>query len=349
MVGRDAELGRLLALYELVSAGRGRVALLVGEPGIGKSRLMAELRARVTEPGPDGPRARWIEGRCVSYGRNLPYHLLRDLVRALLDLPAAAGEGTFTTRSQLDDRLSALLGEDVSDVAAYVAHLLDLPLDRHELEITSRSPDIIQSRYAAATHQLLRARAAEAPVAFVCEDVHWADPASVAVIRAIMPLAAQMPVLFLGALRSDTDSVGWELVVHARQAFGDALTEIRLEPLSEEDSRTLVANLLVIESLPTHVRDVILARAEGNPFFVEEVVRMLIERGLIERRDEHWVATTGIDRVEIPDTLHGLLLARIDQLPADARRSLRVAAVIGRQFPLRVLERVLGVDGAAAS
>ena len=118
-------------------------------------------------------------------------------------------------------------------------------------------------------------------------------------------------------------------------------------PSIEADSRTLVANLLVIESLPDQVRDVILARAEGNPFFVEEVVRMLIERGLIERQGDRWVATTGIDSVDIPDTLHGLLLARIDQLPADARRSLRIAAVIGRQFPLRVLERVLGVDGAA--
>jgi predicted ATPase len=349
MVGRDAELGKLLALYELVSAGRGRVALLIGEPGIGKSRLMAELRQRVTAPEPGGPpRALWIEGRCVSYGRNLPYHLLRDLVRALLDLPSAAGEGTVTTRQMFDEHLEGLLGDDASDVSAYLAHLLDLPLRGAEGDLTSRAPDVIQQRYVAATHRLLRARTAEAPVVFVCEDVHWADPASVAVIRGLMPLAAQLPILFLGALRSETDSVGWELVVHARQAFGDALTEIRLEPLSDEDSRALVANLLVIESLPTRVRDVILARAEGNPFFVEEVVRMLIERGLIERDGEHWVATTGIDQVEIPDTLHGLLLARIDQLPAEARRSLRVAAVIGRQFPLRVLERVLGVEGATA-
>jgi class 3 adenylate cyclase len=348
MVGRDAELGKLLALYELVSAGRGRVALLIGEPGIGKSRLMAEVRERVTAPAADGPpAARWIEGRCVSYGRNLPYHLLRDLVRALLDLPTAAGEGTLTTRETFDERLTALPGEDASDVSAYLAHLLDLPLRGTESDLVNRAPDVIQSRYVAATHRLLRARTAEAPVVFVCEDVHWADPASVAVIRGIMPLAAQMPVLFLGALRSETDSVGWELVVHARQAFGDALTEIRLEPLDEDDSRALVANLLVIESLPTAVRDVILARAEGNPFFVEEVVRMLIERGLIERRGDHWVATSGIERVEIPDTLHGLLLGRIDQLPPDARRSLRVAAVIGRTFPLRVLERVLDIDAGA--
>ena len=89
------------------------------------------------------------------------------------------------------------------------------------------------------------------------------------------------------------------------------------------------------------MRDRILERADGNPFFVEEVVRMLIEHNLIERRDGRWEAVAGIEGVEIPESLHGLLLARIDQLPDEARRSLRVAAVIGRQFPLRVLEQVL--------
>jgi predicted ATPase len=178
-------------------------------------------------------------------------------------------------------------------------------------------------------------------VVIVCEDIHWADPASVEVIRMVLPLAAQLPVLFIGALRPETDSAGWDLVTSARSAFGEALTEIRLEPLGEAETRDLVANLLVIESLPDSVRDVILARSEGNPFFVEEVVRMLIERGLIERREGRWMAHATVESVDIPDTLHGLLLARIDQLPDSARRSLRVAAVIGRQFPFRVLEQVL--------
>jgi class 3 adenylate cyclase len=347
MVGRGQELATLLSLVEIVRAGRGRVVLLIGEPGIGKSRLMTELRERLGDPEVGGdPTPLWAEGKCVSYGRNLPYHLLRDLVRALLGMPAGAGEGLTTTREELDRYADALLGSEASDVTAYLAHLLDLPLRPDEEDRTRQSPEAIQDRYAAATHRLLRARAADAPVVFVCEDVHWADPASIEVVRKILPMTAALPVLFIGALRSETDSVGWELVTHARQAFGEALTEVRLEPLTEAESRDLVANLLVIESLPDRVRDVILARAEGNPFFVEEVVRMLIERGLIERRDDHWVATAEIESVEIPETLHGLLLARIDQLPEQARRSLRVAAVIGRQFPLRVLERVLGEVGA---
>ncbi len=123
-----------------------------------------------------------------------------------------------------------------------------------------------------------------------------------------------------------------------------ALTEIRLQPLSDAEGRELVANLLEIESLPDQVRDNIMARAEGNPFFVEEVIRMLIERGAIVRSGDRWMANESINAVEIPETLHSLLLARIDQLPDDAKRSLRVASVIGRQFPVRVLERVLSTD-----
>ena len=119
------------------------------------------------------------------------------------------------------------------------------------------------------------------------------------------------------------------------------MTELTLRPLSQDDSRELVANLLMIESLPVTVRDFILARAEGNPFFVEEVIRMLIDRGAIVRENEQWVATSSVEGIEIPDTLQGLLLARIDRLPEDAKRTLRVASVIGRQFSVRVLENVL--------
>jgi predicted ATPase len=157
----------------------------------------------------------------------------------------------------------------------------------------------------------------------------------------LLPLVTQQPVLVLAAGRGETDAPGWKIVTQARAVFGDALTELRLQPLSDGESRALVANLLEIESLPETVRDAILKRSEGNPFFVEEVIRMLIERGAIAQQDERWVANETITGVEIPETLHGLLLARIDQLSDTAKRSLRVASVIGRQFPVRVLENVL--------
>jgi predicted ATPase len=175
----------------------------------------------------------------------------------------------------------------------------------------------------------------------VLEDIHWADPASIDAARQLLPLATQLPILYVGVLRAETDAPGWSLIGQAREVLGDAVSEIRLDPLSTAESRALVSNLLEIESLPDNVRDLIMARAEGNPFFVEEVVRMLIDRGAIVPEGDRWVATGEIGAVEIPESLHGLLLARIDQLPESAKRSLRIAAVIGRQFPVRVLERVV--------
>ena len=162
-----------------------------------------------------------------------------------------------------------------------------------------------------------------------------------------MPLVNELPIFCIVTARVERDAPGWALVAKARELFGDALTEVRLDPLSGADSRTLVASLLEIESLPAATRDLILAKAEGNPFFVEEVVRMLIDRGAIVHENDRWVATDAAIGVEIPDTLQGLLLARIDRLPPASRRTLRVASVIGRQFGVTVLERLLETKASA--
>jgi predicted ATPase len=257
----------------------------------------------------------------------------------MYDIPFAASESE--ARTMLDQHVHALLGDEAPEVVAFLAHMLLLPLSEEESDLVRLEPEVLQSRYVAAIHRSLRAVAAAGPIVLVFEDIHWADPASVDVALLLLPLAAALPVLTIFCGRSETDAPGWRLVTQMQAALGPGLTEIRLQPLNESESRELVANLLEIESLPDLVRDTILTRSEGNPFFVEEVIRMLIEHGAIVRHGERWTANETVSRVEIPDTLHGLLLARIDQLPEDAKRSLRVASVIGRQFPVRVLERVL--------
>jgi len=335
MVGRATELEALVRQYAVAAAGRGRLALIIGEPGIGKSRLLAEFRARVA--GSNG--LSWYEGRCVSYGRTLPYHLVLDLVRSVLGIPAGASEAEESMR--LRAGVAALLGSDAGDSEPYLGHLLGLRDAGQAAEQMQLDPETMQGRYVAASHRLLRARATQGPIVIVLEDIHWADPASVEVLLQLLPLTTSLPILVVAAGRAETDAPGWRLVANARATFGDTLVELRLEPLDAEQSRALVGNLLEIESLPEVVRQTILARSEGNPFFVEEVIRMLIEQGAIAQQDGRWLATDSIASVEIPANLQLLLLARIDQLPDEAKRSLRVASVIGRQFPVRVLEHVL--------
>ena len=241
MVGRDHELETIQGLYGVVQAGRSRVAFLVGEPAIGKSRLLAEFRRWVTDEARTeaarGAAFTWLEGRCVSYGRNLPYHLLLDLVRSTLEIPFAGSE--TEARAMLDRQLGAYLADEATDTAPFLAHLLGLPLHAEEADRALLDPETMQIRYVASVHRLLRALSTRGPVVLVCEDMHWADPASVALVSQLLPLAAQLPVLFIATLRADTDSAGWRLISAARELFGDALTDVRLQPLSETDGRDL--------------------------------------------------------------------------------------------------------------
>jgi class 3 adenylate cyclase len=339
MVGRDAELARLVQLGEAVRAGLGRAGLIVGEPGLGKTRLIAEWRAAL-DRHPGQPPPLWAEGRCLSYGQGLAYHLLVDLLRSILGVAEAADEAE--TRAALHALTGDLLGPEAGEVYPYLGHLLSVRLEDEAAEqVALLDPQALQAQYLAALRRLLGALAARQPVILILEDLHWADPSSTDLLVKLLPLASAAPVLLCMATRPERDAPAWRLVTAARETLGGSLTEITLHALSDSDSRQLVANLLKIEALPEPVRAVILKKAEGNPFFVEEVIRMLIDRGAIVRRGDDWIAGAGIEQVEIPDNLQSLLLARIDRLPDDVRHTLRVAAVIGRQFPVKVLEYVL--------
>ena len=336
MVGRDAQLARLEQLYEIARAGQGRVACIVGEPGMGKSRLLAELRAKLEKK--DGA-PRWVEGRCLSYGETIPYHLVLDLVRSVIGVTADTDEAKVA--QALESFLTANAGDDWKENFAYLGHLLSLPLSAEmQARISNLEVETLK-RYSAAVIQAVRAASGGGPAVVVCDDIHWADSSSVDTLLQLLPSVPGLPVLLILASRPERAVTGWRLMSAARDLFGDSLTELRLDPLSMDESRTLVANLLTIESLPEETRELILARAEGNPFFVEEVIRMLIDRGAIVREGDRWMATSTVAGVEIPDTLHGLLLARIDRLPAESRRTLRVASVIGRQFGVTILEKLL--------
>jgi class 3 adenylate cyclase len=344
MVGRDAELQALVKTSAAVQAGLGRAVVIAGEAGLGKTRLLSEWKVATQTSNLQSPNSniQWAEGHCLSYGQGLAYHLLLDVLRSLIGVPAAASEPE--THAALKARTEDLFGEAMLDVYPYLGHLLLLQdllegaaLDR----VKALDPQAVQAQYLAAMRKLLQAMAARQPLALICDDIHWADPSSTELFIKLLPLTSEAPVLFTFITRPDREAAGWKMVQAARD-LGAGLTELTLNPLSDADSRQLVSNLLEVESLPENVRNIILQKAEGNPFFVEEVIRMLIDRGAIIKQDDRWAAGKGIETVEIPDNLQGLLLARIDRLPDETKRTLRVASVIGRQFAVKVLEQVVG-------
>ncbi len=335
MVGREVELHSLLQLSVAVQAGLGRAAVIVGEPGLGKTRLLTEWKAAT----PDAS-LRWIEGHCLSYGQSLAYHLLQSLLRSLLNVSTQTDEAE--TRAALFQLTVELLGENAIDSYPYLAHLLSLKLEGQALErVRQLDPQLLQTQYLMSLRRMLTAASVRQPLGLLLEDIHWADPSSVELLSKLLSLANEAPVLFCCVTRPERKAPGWKLVNAARDVLGGRLTELTLRELTEADSQQLVANLLNNATLPAATRNLIFQKAEGNPFFVEEIIRMLIERGVLALRDRQWIAQGKITAAEIPDNLQSLLLARIDRLPEDVKRALRVASVIGRQFSVKVLEKVL--------
>ncbi len=270
----------------------------------------------------------------------MPYHLLLEIVRALLGVPASVDDEV--AREQLSKALRDLLGEAAADVDLYLAHLLALPLEAATANrVQGLDPAALQARYLGALRQVLLTSARSGPLAVVCEDVHWADGASVAALSKLFPVVDEAPLLIVFTSREERAGPGWELVTELRRRFGDGLVDLRLRSLSESDSRRLVQSLLELDELPEELAAVVVSRSEGNPLFVEEILHSLIERRLLSRGAGGWTLEGDLTDLDIPDSIHGLLLARIDRLPEKARDVVKVAAVIGRRFSLRVIDVVL--------
>jgi class 3 adenylate cyclase len=338
MVGRQDEMARLFQLTQIVQAGIGRVVIVSGEAGVGKSRLILEWR-KVCSSIPGNENLAWAEGHCLSYGQDLAYHLLADLTRSLIGEPASASDQHIL--AALEKLCTRLFGEDDLNVYPFLANLLSLTLEGPALErVRGQDPQSLQMSYLNALHRFLMAFAAQHPLVIVLEDIHWADPSSIELLIQLLPLAKEAPLMFCFLTRPDYNSPGWRLVRTARELLATSLEEIQLHSLSESESGVLINNLLNENGLPQGLRQLILKKSEGNPFFVEEVIRMLIEHGLIVQTDGRWYQQKQTEAIDIPDNLQGLLLARIDRLPEDAKRILRIASVIGRQFSIGVLEKV---------
>ena len=191
-------------------------------------------------------------------------------------------------------------------------------------------------------YDVWRDMASQAPVVMVFDDLHWADPASVELLLHIFQLTEEVPILFLCAFRPERQSPAWQVKQTVETDYPHRYTEITLKPLSNEESSSLVDSLLAIADLPVQLRQLILQKTEGNPFFVEEVIRTLIDSGAVVQDEGglHWRALTKVEDIAIPDNLQALLTSRIDRLEEEARRTLQLAAVIGRSFYQRILKFV---------
>ena len=193
-----------------------------------------------------------------------------------------------------------------------------------------------------AVETLVQNTALRRPLVLVCEDLQWADPTSLELLESLLSVAERAPVLIVCAFRPETEHGCWGIKEAAARLYRHRHTDLRLEPLSDSESAALVDNLLFAEGISQQLKGRILGLAEGNPLFAEEIVRSLMDSGVIVYDDTsgRWRSTQRVADISIPDTLHGVLMARIDRLPRPAKQVLQLASVIGRIFAYRVLSAI---------
>ncbi len=349
LVGREGELALLQSSLAKLAEGQGQIVGIMGEAGIGKSRLVEEARgARHGE----GERGRWgdekdtgtvpvswLEGRSLSYGQSLSFWAINQLIKA--DLGLAEGDPEPKIRAGLRRRVNALFGERVNESLPYLAHLLGIRLEGELADrLKAFDGETLKRQTLLSIADYFELLARKQPTVLVFEDLHWADPSTLDALESLFSLTDRVPLMLLLLFRTERDHGSWRLKLQAETDFAHRYTEIDLRPLTMEDSNRLVDNLLEVADLADKIRQSILERSEGNPFYLEEIIRSLIEQGAIVRGDQGWHATTEMANVTIPETLQGVLLARIDRLEEDVRRTLQLASVIGRSFLYRLLEAI---------
>jgi class 3 adenylate cyclase len=332
LVGRDAELERMRSILGDLIAGRGQIASIVGEVGLGKTRLLAELRRLAGED------ATWLEGRCLSYGGELLYWPFVEMLREWLGV--SPGDAELAVRTRLRARLTAALGDRMGEAAPYLARLLSVPLEPEaDQELSRLQPDDLARRVRVAFRTWVEALAGAGPVVVAIDDLHWADPSTRDLAEDLLDLTDRAPVLLASAYRPDPDSEAWRFRLAVMGGYPHRAVEVPLGPLPDEAAGALAEAILPGGKLDEWTRRAIVERAEGNPLYLEELLRALLESGALERK-RGWTLTVSHQEL-LPPALETLLVARIDRLPPEARRLAQIAAVIGRDFPVRIAQRVM--------
>jgi class 3 adenylate cyclase len=308
-VGRARELADLETLLAQVENGQGHIVGIVGEAGLGKSRLVHEFRQRL-----HGKRVTYLEGRCLSYGRAIPYLPLLDLLRHNCGITEADSPEVITAKIHLSLQE---VGMTPDEWTPYLLHLFGIQDGTEPLAVLS--PEAIKARTFEMIQYMSLNGSQRQPLIIAVEDLHWIDTTSEACFAMLAESLASAPMLLLGTYRPGYRPPWIEQ---------SNVTQVALRRLTPEDGLAVIRSILPQEHLSDQLAQTILAKADGNPFFLEELTQAVLESG-------DFRANTAV-----PDTIQGVLMARIDRLPEMSKRLLQTAAVLGREFALRLLEAI---------
>jgi predicted ATPase len=346
LIGRDRELAQLRDAFSRVQQGQGQMVSLIGEAGVGKSRLVAELREMALTPRDDVKMPLWLEGRCLELGTPTGYAPVIDMLRDYLawrpeEGPRRRRESIAYALRRLVER-GDLAQERAQAMGPLLGRLLSLRWgDEWDDRLDAEGPEQVRHRTFVALYDFCMALAKRRPLVLVFEDLHWADTLSLDLLSLLMEGLSLRPLLLLCVYRPEREHRCWHLATVAAQKCGARYVEIRLRELTEQQSQQMVESLLASESLSAELRNLILGQSQGNPFFIEEVVRSLIDAGVVYREGPAWHARLEGEVQIVPEGVQSVILSRVDRLDEGSRYVLEVASVIGRVFRQRVLAHTL--------
>lgn len=334
MVGRNKELDRLELQVMKVVNGKGSIVNIIGEAGIGKSRLVAELKQREVMK-----RITLLEGRAISIGRNLSFHPIIDLLKQWARIRADDGEAMAF--GKLEAAVRRLYQQDIGEVLPFVATLMGMkPSGRYAEKIAGIEGEALEKLILKSVKELLIKATERTPLVIVLEDLQWADTSTLEMAESLFRLAETRRILFINVLRPGYENTGDRIVYDIKEKLPVYSVELVLEPLDVHSSETLINSMLKINGLHHAVVGQIVERTGGNPFFIEEVLRSFIDQGVFVQKDGNFQVTEKINTITIPYTIHDVLMARIDRLEEQTRSLVMIASVIGRRFFHRILAEV---------
>jgi class 3 adenylate cyclase/tetratricopeptide (TPR) repeat protein len=324
-VGRKNSMATLVGVFEISRSGRGQVVGMVGEAGVGKSRLLLEFRNYL----PDSEFT-YLEGRCLHYGGSMSYLPVRDIIKSYF------GIKDDDTESEIKDKLKntiETLDESLSAGLAPLEELLTVTVDDEEFE--ALNPQQKRERTFEAIRDLFVRISRDKPLIIVVEDLHWIDGTSEEFLDYLIGSLGNSKIMLLLMYRQEY-SHHW-----GNKSY---YTQIGLSQLGTPSSIQLIQAILEGDEIAPEIKELILARASGNPLFIEEFTHMLLENGTIKCEGHCYFMADRVSDIDVPDTIQGLIAARIDRLEDNIKRTMQVASVIGRDFAYKILQSITGMN-----
>jgi len=328
LVGRETEMATLESSLTALHEGTGGVLTVLGEAGLGKSSLVAAAHRNVNTAS-----ISWLESHALSYTQSTSYYSWRQIIRAYIDARESDTPADIRTRLQKMSEHIGLSGADLPFLEAMLAVESQKSLQK----VADYQGEELFQHITTAIRDFLSAAVREKPLVIVFDDLHWIDEASLAMLSNVIELVEENPILFLCLMRPEVDTPAWDFNQRVQRDLPACSHQIELQPFSSETTNNMLLNLLGARDLPKSLYDQISAKAEGNPFFVEEIIRSLIETEQIVRDNGNWRTAQSQTDISLPKTLSGVLSARIDRLSDEVKKTLHFASVIGRSFDMKTL------------